>query len=59
MAGPFELSLDYGYWNKNLLGLYYIFHLMIIDAFCEMQSHFYHDKGRVPRQIVVSLIVLY
>ncbi len=35
---------------------YYLFDLMLIDAFCEMQSNFYCDKGRVASQIVVSLI---
>ncbi len=27
---------------------YYLFYLMIIDAFCEMLSHFYCDRDRVP-----------
>ncbi len=32
---------------------------MIINVFCEMLSHFFHDKGKGTNQTVASLIVLY
>ncbi len=38
---------------------YYVFYLTIIDTFCEKLSHFYCDKGKVPSQVMVTLIVLY
>ncbi len=36
---------------------YYCFSLMISYAFCKMLSHCFCNKGRVPCQIMVSLIL--
>ncbi len=44
--------------NSKINRDYYYFYLMKIHASCEMLAHIFCNKGKVLRQVVVSIIVL-